>query len=173
MLTAYDRSGKKLSNGDFIGHEGDIWAVAVSPDGAYLVSGADDQTVRLWNVKTRELIVTLFRGTDGEWVAYTPQGYFTASDKGARLVTWQVNKGPEHAACAVSGEQLYKRMNRPALVARAILLASAKQAIAESAEEKGFTLSSVLKDCAPALHRLGPDETEQPFGGGRLTARLP
>ena len=60
VLTAYDRAGNKL--GDFVGHEGDVWAVAPSPDGRFLVSGAADQTLRLWNLKTRELLVTLFRG---------------------------------------------------------------------------------------------------------------
>jgi WD40 repeat protein len=170
VLIAYDKAGKKLGN--YVGHESDIWAVAVSPDGRLLVSGSADQTVRLWNVKTFEPIVTLFRGSDGEWVIYTPQGYFQASENGSKLVTWQVNKGPEHAACAISGEGLYKRMNRPGLVARAIQLASAKAAIAEDKDEAGFDLSALLKDCAPAIRLLGPDDTEQQFGGGRIIVTL-
>jgi WD40 repeat protein len=63
VLTVYDRQGNKL--GDFVGHESDVWAVAPSPDGRFLLSGSADQTVRLWNLKTREPLVTLFRG--GGW----------------------------------------------------------------------------------------------------------
>jgi len=70
FLSAYDLKGQHL--GGFVGHEGKVWAVTPSPDGRYFVSGSDDQTVRLWNLKTRELIVTLFNGTDGEWVLWTP-----------------------------------------------------------------------------------------------------
>ena len=86
-LTAYSLNGKKL--GEFIGHEGDVMAIAASPDGRYLVSGAHDQTVRLWNLKTRELLVTIFRGEDGEWAIWTPQGFYTATAAGARLIAGQ------------------------------------------------------------------------------------
>ena len=58
-LTAYSLDAKKI--GDFVGHDGDIWSVAPSPDGTYLLSGSLDQTVRLWNLKTSELLVTLFQ----------------------------------------------------------------------------------------------------------------
>jgi len=45
-----------------------------------------------------ELIVTLFHGTDGEWVMWTPQGYYTGSPGADKIVGWQINKGPENAA---------------------------------------------------------------------------
>jgi WD40 repeat protein len=157
VLAAYDLNGEKL--GEFVGHEGDVIAVAPSPDGRYLISGANDQTVRLWNLKTREPLVTLFEGSDGEWAMWTPQGFYDASPGGAKLIAWQVNQGPDHEACAVSGEQLYKRLNRPRLVARAIELASAEAAIRESPEERGFRLADMLQDCAPNLRLVGVDHS--------------
>ena len=80
---SYNLSGQKT--GEFIGHEGDVWGIAVSPNNRYLVSGAGDQTVRLWNLKTRELIVSMFVGTDGEWVIWTPQGYYASSPGADRI----------------------------------------------------------------------------------------
>jgi WD40 repeat protein len=96
VLTAYDLEGRHVA--DFVGHESDVWALAPSPDGRYLVSCSGDHSVRLWNLKTGELILTLFNGTDGEWVMWTPQGYYTGSPGADKIVGWQINKGPDQAA---------------------------------------------------------------------------
>ncbi len=161
-LTAHDRSGSKLGN--FFGHHGDVWAVAPSPDGRYLVSGADDQTLRLWNLKTRELLVTLFRGTDGEWVMWTPQGYYAASGPGAELIGWQINRGPENAADYVTAAQLRAKLNRPDIVAKAIQLASAEEAVRKS-PSTSFKLSDLLKRPVPRFRIVSPAANATLRGG--------
>jgi WD40 repeat protein len=114
-LSAHDLRGRSLGN--FVGHEGDIWAAAPSPDGKYLISGSGDQTIRIWNLKTRDLLVTLFRGTDDEWVMWTPEGFFTGSENGSKLVGWHINQGHEKEARFVTGDQLRRTFFRPDLVA--------------------------------------------------------
>jgi WD40 repeat protein len=118
LLIAYRRDGTTI--GRFVGHQGDVFALAVSPDGRYLVSGSLDQTVRLWDVKSRQLLVSLFYGTDGEWVMWTPEGFYTSSKKGAERVGWQINHGSDKAAEYVNGEQLRDAFFRPDLVAAKI-----------------------------------------------------
>src|SRR5262249_1419131 len=115
VIAAYQRDGKKI--GDFVGHQDDVFTMSVSPDGKYLVSGSHDQTVKLWNLQTRELRVPLFPGTDGEWVMWTPEGFFTRSSKGGNRVGWQVNHGSDKAADYVTGEQVRDAFFRPDLVA--------------------------------------------------------
>ncbi|MFZ1108755.1 MAG: PDZ domain-containing protein [Rhodomicrobium sp.] len=154
VVAAYGLDGKKI--GDFAGHEGDVWAVAPSPDGRYLVSGSADQTVRLWNARTRELLVTIFRGDDGEWVMWTPQGYYTGSPGADKIVGWQINRGPDKAADYVSAEQLRKHLNRPDIVAKAIQLASAEEAVRTSYGTE-FKLSDLLARPAPHLRVLSPE----------------
>lgn len=152
-LEAFDAHGNYL--GSFIGHEGDIFSIAPSPDGRLLASGASDQTVRLWNLKTREPIVTLFYDGNGQWVMWTPQGYYAASGPGAELIGWQINHGLDHEAEYVTAAQIRKSLNRPDIVARAIELASAEAAVKE-AYGTNFKLADLLAKPVPRFRIISP-----------------
>jgi len=156
ILIAYDLQGKIL--GEFVGHEGAVFAVTPSADGRLLVSGSADQTIRLWNLKTRELIVTLFHGTDGEWVMWTPQGYYTGSPGADKIVGWQINKGPDKEADYVGADQLRVHLNRPDIVDKAIILASAEQAVRES-PGTSFRLTDLLAMPVPRFRIVSPAPT--------------
>jgi hypothetical protein len=49
-----------------------------------------DTTIKLWEVSTGELLVTLLATKDNEWIAYTPDGYYNCSADGNRFVGWRV-----------------------------------------------------------------------------------
>ncbi len=161
-IRAYDLSGPLL--GEFVGHFGEVRSLAPSPDGRFLVSGSADQTVRLWNLKTRELIVTLFHGSDGEWVMWTPQGYYTGSPGADKIVGWQINKGPENAADYVGADQLRTHLNRPDIVDKAIILASAEQAVRES-PGTSFKLADLLSKPVPRFRIVSPAPGSAQRGG--------
>ncbi len=162
VIAAYDRRGKTL--GEFAGHESNVFAIAPSPDGRYLVSGSTDETVRLWNLKTRELLVSLFQGKDGEWVMWTPQGFFASSPGGAELIGWQINHGPEHEAEYVTAAQLRKSLNRPDIVVKAIQLASAEKAVKRS-PGTNFKLGDLLAKPVPRFRIVSPAANASLAGG--------
>lgn len=132
---------KKLAR-QFLGHEGDVWAVTPSPDGRLLVTGASDQTVRLWNLGTGELIVSMLHGRDGEWVMWTPQGFYTGSAKGGAMIGWHINHGVDKAAEYVTAKQVGGKLDRRDIIERSITMLSAKAAVAKLAPD--FDLGALL-----------------------------
>lgn len=73
-LVVYDEAGNEIGN--FVGHSGVIKSLAVSPDGKLLLSGSNDQTVKLWNLQTFECLLTIFYDKEDRWVAWTPSGHY-------------------------------------------------------------------------------------------------
>jgi hypothetical protein len=161
-LLAYNLSGQKIAT--YVGHEGNVGALAPSKDGRLLVSASTDQTIRIWNSATRELIVTLFHGSDGEWVMWTPQGYYTGSPGAGKIVGWQINKGAENAADYVGADQLREHLNRPDIVDKAIILASAEQAVRE-APGTSFKLADLLAKRVPRFRIVSPASGSTQRGG--------
>lgn len=152
-LTLYDRDGRSI--GSFIGHTDQILSVAATEDGNLLASASLDQTVRLWNVATRKLIITLFQGLDSTWIAWTPGGYYTGSPGADHVVGWQINRGSERAADYVGADQLGQHLHRPDIVERALVLGSAEKAI-EDAEGTHVKLGELLGRSVPAFRITDP-----------------
>ena len=76
-------------------HEGQVSAVAWSPDGKTLASGSSDKTVKLWDLATGKLFATLQGHTETVYsVAWSPDGKTVASgsfDKTVKL--WESATG--------------------------------------------------------------------------------
>ncbi|CUA70836.1 Lissencephaly-1 homolog [Drosophila willistoni] [Rhizoctonia solani] len=76
------------------GHTKAVYSVAFSPDGNYIVSGSDDDTVRMWNARKPSVIGEPLEGHTYSIrsLAYSPLGNIIASasfDRTIRL--WDVN----------------------------------------------------------------------------------
>jgi WD40 repeat protein len=158
-LTAYRRDGSMI--GDFTGHEFVVHSLAVSPDGNYLVSGSADQTIRLWDVKTRHLLFTLFYGQDKRWIVWTPQGYFkaSASPDGEGLIGWQVNNGANNSADFFPAYKFRDQFFRPDILGHVVN---------NGDESAGITQANRIMDLAAA----GNSAVDRK-GFENLTDRLP
>lgn len=129
-LTIYDReSGVYVTTLDD-SHTGEIHAMAEAPQAGLLVTGSDDQTLKLWNLKTRKLVATMFFA-NGDFIIWVPQGYYYSSPDGDALVGWHVNQGPASEARFVRARQLKQYLFSPEIVRRALILADAEAAVRE------------------------------------------
>jgi WD40 repeat protein len=88
--------------------------LAVSPDGARALSGDGEGTVRFWGVQGGSLLATLVGSAKGEWIAFTPDGFYDASANGADLAFFMHNGAPLASGAAD------KALHRPDLLREAI-----------------------------------------------------
>ena len=153
------RTATARVSGEFTGHTGEINAMAVSEQDELLVTGSADQTLRLWNLKTHRLIVSMFFA-GSEWIAWMPQGYYYSSDEGDKLVGWQVNQGRDQEGRFISAGQLKKYLWSPEMVRRAIILRSAEQAVEEMRPGVDHELQKLLQRKPPEFGlKLADDQS--------------
>lgn len=61
-------------------------------------------------------LATLFVATDGEWVCWTPQGYYAASAGGERYIGWHINRGTTKLGKYYPVSTFRKKYYKPELV---------------------------------------------------------
>jgi WD40 repeat protein len=77
-----------------LSHQGWVYSVAFSRDGARLASGSADGTIRLWDPGTRGLTAVLKAGTQISSVAFNPTGTILASGDGNwNVQLWSMGSG--------------------------------------------------------------------------------
>ncbi|QND68597.1 hypothetical protein HB777_00570 [Mesorhizobium loti] len=158
-LIEYRTATAKVS-GEFTGHTGEINAMVASEKAGLLVTGSADQTLRLWNLKTHELIASMFFA-GSQWIVWMPQGYYYSSDEGDKLIGWQVNQGRDHEGRFIRAGQLKKYLWSPEMVRRAIILRSAKQAVKEMRPGVDNELEKLLQRKPPEFAiRVADDQSK-------------
>ncbi len=157
-LALYDRHTARPIRG-FDGAEGEVDALALSPDGRLLAGGGSDTAVRLWNIATGRLLVSL-AGHRGkiQQVAFSPDGgrLLSVSGDGTVLV-WDVAAAlrlPAGSAARPARRNVEALWRELASDDAAV----AEQAIDEMAEQQAAAVRLLRKHLSPvppvALDRL-------------------
>ncbi|MEH2107402.1 serine/threonine-protein kinase [Nostoc sp.] len=94
------KSPKSVSENSFLpkplnGHSSDVNSVAFSSDGTTLASASDDQTIKLWNLASRQEIRTLEGHSNWIWtVAFSPDNKTLASGSADKTIKlWNLETG--------------------------------------------------------------------------------
>jgi WD40 repeat protein len=125
QLKVYNKNGEELAS--LVAHTAEVWSIAI--DGDRLVSGSSDQTIRVWDLSVLrqksswlELKpkLNIFVSRNDEFVAWTNEGFFTASKKGAKYIGYYINQGINKEAQFIEFDKLYDSFYRPDLVAKAL-----------------------------------------------------
>lgn len=163
-LIEYDTATGKFAGEFKGGHTGEVNALAVSEKLGLMVTGSADQTLKLWNLKTRELIVSMFFAGD-EWIVWMPQGYYHSSNDGDKFIGWHVNDERRREGRFIHGEQLKRHLFSPEMVRRAIILRSSAQAVREMRPGVDNELQKLLQRRPPEFDiRVAENQTGVPEG---------
>lgn len=115
-LRSYDRTGKLRWQQPV---PGVAWAVNHSGDGRWVVAGYADGTLRWHRADTGQEVLALFAHADRKrWVAWTPEGFYDASEGGEALMGYHLNHGRDAAGEFVAAGQLRAKFFRPGLIAQ-------------------------------------------------------
>ncbi|EPS44700.1 hypothetical protein H072_1309 [Dactylellina haptotyla CBS 200.50] len=79
----FSQNGERL--GTYHGHQGAVWTIDSNPTSSILASGAADNTVRLWDIKTGKLIKTWDLPTAVKRVEFSEDGLFLVATTEQRM----------------------------------------------------------------------------------------
>ncbi|MEW6659717.1 MAG: caspase family protein [Thermodesulfobacteriota bacterium] len=136
------------------------WGVNVSGDGQVAVVALGDGTLRWYRLRDRKEILAFFRHRDGNWVMWSPEGFFTCSTDGGKLIGYHLNKGLEETPQFVTAEQFFDQFYRRDLVTwrlEAFPTNETKKEV-QAALQQGDVKQVLSKGLPPPVEIIGPPE---------------
>src|SRR5436853_2565312 len=153
----------------FTGHSSPVSSLAFTPNRKWLLSGSWDTTTKIWSLELGVPLVTLLAFKDGNWIAFTPEGYYDGSDKGGQYVAWRV------ANTIFDFDQFFDRFFKPQVVPQTLQALAPKPA---DTIAKGFAMPPDVRIISPRKdERFTSQEVEvtievRDTGGGAEDVRL-
>jgi WD40 repeat protein len=109
-------------------HPGWVTSLAPSPDGRYLMSLSEAQTLRIWEPKEGKALLALYV-SGHDWIVWTSQGYYAATPGGEALMGWTVDHGADRLPSFYPAEQFRSRLYRPDVIKLVLEKGSVAEAV--------------------------------------------
>ncbi len=159
-LKIYNFEGKKIA--DLVGHTGGVWSIAV--DGDRLVSGSDDQSIRIWDLSkltggeeseaTLHPMLNIIIVKNREWVIWSNSGYFASSVNGDKYVGYHINQGRDKEAHFVSSAKYYDKLYRPDIIEAIVKTGSEEKAIESISSKRKVEKPDIISEMPPIITLL-------------------
>ena len=132
------------------------WSVNVSRKGHIAIAALSDGTIRWYRMSDgREVLAYFPHGSGNDWIAWTPEGYYTSSLYGDNYVGWHVNRGKDLAPDFYRAVQFDRILYRPDVVASTFERALGRETLTVDAPASGADFQiSRLREIAPPRLRL-------------------
>ncbi len=122
----------------FNGHTQQVTCMSRSPNKKYLVTGSDDATARIWDIKTGELVYTLEHEDALTAVDWNPQGrVIVTSSRNGVVTLWDVSTGEAARLVAHTSPVHYVEWDTSG---KRLLIVTTDEVMVEEGERKVFSL---------------------------------
>lgn len=150
------------------------WSVNVSRQGRMAIAALSDGTIRWYRMSDgREMLAYFPHGNGQDWIAWTPDGYYTSSVYGDNFVGWHLNRGQDLAPDFYRAVQFDRILYRPDVVAETFRLALEPVTRSLGAlSGADFTISKLREIAPPRLRIIQTDPAGAASNLQRVTLRL-
>ncbi|MBI5835188.1 MAG: hypothetical protein HZB16_23020, partial [Armatimonadetes bacterium] len=142
--------------------------IAVMNDERYLAARDSECVMRIWSLAdTRPEVpplLSLYVSPEGEWVAWTEEGYYACTPGAEQWVGWQINQG-DGEPLFYRAAQFRDRFYRPDVIRRVLKCGSVAKAVAEADAERNQKTDPTLVASQMASFAPPTIEVTAPAGG--------
>ena len=117
--------------------------LAPSPDGRYLIASTGTHRLLVYPTDGSKYPLVSFARVHGEWVAWTPEGYYAASPGGEKMFGWAIGNGQHELATFHPAEKFAAHFRRPDVIRLAIEHGSVERAL-EILKTKPADIETIL-----------------------------
>jgi WD40 repeat protein len=146
---------------------GTVWGLNLTQDGKLIVAALGDGTIRWYRAEDRAELLALFVDLPSKrWIAWSPKGYYSASEGAENLLGWHLNRGWHQSADFYEVAKFRDTFYRPDII---------KQILPALDEETGIGKANELRKRKRAdedvRKRILPViEISSPFDGSQISA---
>ena len=165
-LKVYSRDGDYKY--ELKGFNGAITSIAAANN--RLAALCSDQTVNVWNMKTGELLSSLYLAPKNEWICWTPQGFYEASGGGEKYMGWQVDKSIDTLSNFYKSSVFASKFHQPEMVKQTMLLGNFELAKERVKLNEVPPKEEVVSE-APVVEWIDPETMISDVDNGRITIK--